>query len=389
MDFQERFKGRTTMMSKEGITAIVKDISETSTGIGKTPPPKSSIDFPRSPISEMNNNAKPPRSNNKKMDTVPSGSYQNTVEVFNSKGFSNGEANNPYLIYNPLPSMSEDAHHQPMPQYQRNHYQPPYSQPRPSPHSEDRVPANFYNANPTYQEVMLAAETSDNNFPRSNPRKPPLSKGNQGVQYNKEPISQAQQGYGRKGPTKVSSANREKDILINSSANIIGNHNNTPNHYIRSRDDEPLSPKANTGESFKPYTLKEYKERVKTNTYTYGGLGANIMTDEWFRKREKAEKMADFADQVKMRNTEKFLERLENDTGDYLPTKGKKPTKEPSKRERAIEFAKSVPKPKLKPRDVNENEEAYAAEAFRDNELEKLEREHRKYKDEIEKMKAK
>jgi hypothetical protein len=47
-----------------------------------------------------------------------------------------------------------------------------------------------------------------------------------------------------------------------------------------------------TGTNYRPYTLKDYKDRVKTNSYQYGGLGPNILTDEWQKRREKLEKMA-------------------------------------------------------------------------------------------------
>ena len=47
---------------------------------------------------------------------------------------------------------------------------------------------------------------------------------------------------------------------------------------------------------YKPYTLKDYKEIM--NVDTLGGLGANIGTEEWEKKKEKMDKMNDYAKNI-------------------------------------------------------------------------------------------
>ena len=44
---------------------------------------------------------------------------------------------------------------------------------------------------------------------------------------------------------------------------------------------------------YKPYTLKDYKEIM--NVDTLGGLGANIGTEDWTKKKEKMDKMSEYA----------------------------------------------------------------------------------------------
>ena len=48
--------------------------------------------------------------------------------------------------------------------------------------------------------------------------------------------------------------------------------------------------------AYKPYTLKEYKERQEN--FRLGGLGPN-MNDEWRERHRKLEMMQDFARKVK------------------------------------------------------------------------------------------
>ena len=90
--------------------------------------------------------------------------------------------------------------------------------------------------------------------------------------------------------------------------------------------------------NYKPYSLKEYKERhLDPSAYRMGGLGANIGTEEWEKQNNKVQAMKEFASKVKIENRARSMNP---------PKQRKEIEKEKSKREKAIEFAKNVPKPK-------------------------------------------
>lgn len=75
--------------------------------------------------------------------------------------------------------------------------------------------------------------------------------------------------------------------------------------------------------------------------YRMGGLGANIGTEEWEKKNSKLQAMKQFSSKVK----------ISNKASNPGPPKIKKEqVKEKSKREKALEFAKNVPKPKIPPK---------------------------------------
>lgn len=87
---------------------------------------------------------------------------------------------------------------------------------------------------------------------------------------------------------------------------------------------------------YKPYSLKEFKENYADPTkYRLGGLGADIGSEEWQRRHSKAQAMKEFASKLKTENRAKSLG----------PPKQRKIEKEVSKRDRALQFAKNVPKP--------------------------------------------
>ena len=101
-------------------------------------------------------------------------------------------------------------------------------------------------------------------------------------------------------------------------------------------------PKPQTTDSkknaYKPYTLKEYKDRQgDPKMYRMGGLGANIGTEEWQQRNSKLQAMKNFASKVKIENRA----RSQNP-----PKRKKEQPKELSKREKALQFARNVPKPK-------------------------------------------
>ena len=91
---------------------------------------------------------------------------------------------------------------------------------------------------------------------------------------------------------------------------------------------------------YKPYTLKEYKESRETQSKAstqVGGLGPNIGGEEWLKKKEKLDKMNEFAINVKllhMQNAQKLP-----------PSHLRKPKAEDvskSKRDIATEFGKKT-----------------------------------------------
>ena len=82
---------------------------------------------------------------------------------------------------------------------------------------------------------------------------------------------------------------------------------------------------------YKPYTLKDYKEIM--NVDTLGGLGANIGTEDWNKKKEKMDKMNEYA-----KNIFKKTKGNKNKNNDL---KNKK-KEEISTRKRASEYSKLI-----------------------------------------------
>ncbi len=75
-----------------------------------------------------------------------------------------------------------------------------------------------------------------------------------------------------------------------------------------------------------------------------GGLGANIGSEDWEKARKKQEFFTEYGKQIRMQNLNKQMQ------GGGKKREGQQP-KEMSKREKALEFASRVPKPKIKPKD--------------------------------------
>ena len=74
-----------------------------------------------------------------------------------------------------------------------------------------------------------------------------------------------------------------------------------------------------------------------TQNLKLGGLGANIGSDDWEKAKKKKELISEYAKNIKLQNTQKPPSRKrENDDK----------VKEKTSREKALEFAKNVPKPK-------------------------------------------
>ena len=53
---------------------------------------------------------------------------------------------------------------------------------------------------------------------------------------------------------------------------------------------------------YKPYGLKDYQDMKDQVPKDLGGLGSNVNTEDWYQKKQKMEKMALFAQNVKIFN---------------------------------------------------------------------------------------
>lgn len=93
----------------------------------------------------------------------------------------------------------------------------------------------------------------------------------------------------------------------------------------------------NRKNNFKPYTLKDYQNIKTDKYYELGGLGpANIGTEDWKLRKQALEKRIDYSRQI----------QLANYNAPVMIRKGNEPETEISKREKAIQFAKRIPKPR-------------------------------------------
>lgn len=73
-----------------------------------------------------------------------------------------------------------------------------------------------------------------------------------------------------------------------------------------------------------------------------GGLGANIGSEEWEKAKRKKEFYAEFGKQIRMQNLTKQLQLPKKEAG------SQNIHKEKSTREKAMDYVKSLPRPKAK-----------------------------------------
>lgn len=120
-----------------------------------------------------------------------------------------------------------------------------------------------------------------------------------------------------------------------------------------------------------------------------GGLGPNLDND-WEEKIKKNEKAKDFSNMIRGLNSEKISKQV---------VKPKIVEKAPTVRDKALAFARNVPKPKAKKIDnedqLGQTNKRSAAERQIDDEiyrmeddLEALERQHQFYQEKISKLKS-
>jgi hypothetical protein len=186
-------------------------------------------------------------------------------------------------------------------------------------------------------------------------------------------------------------------LEANAFGHMVGN---MTHQAVRGRQNEDSNP-FHAGEggknsgysktSYKPYSLKDYKDTKNKASVQLGGLGPNVGADEWQKSKEKKDKMSEFSQNVKMFNAHRAT-GMENN---IKPRKDKE--KESSKREIALKFAKNVPKPKPK-RDISQDDElpelgVQKAQSDKPvnyggyNDLDELEQKHMQYLAQLERMK--
>jgi len=132
-----------------------------------------------------------------------------------------------------------------------------------------------------------------------------------------------------------------------------------------------------------------------TKYYALGGLGANIGTEEWNSKKEKLARMTEYSKNV----TKACISQGKLDKPPMPPKKVIPQSVEEAKKKKAkmIEYSKQIPKPKKiisEPKtEIEEQNEEPATEnngpekEFQISEIEKLERQHAEYMEQIEKLK--
>ena len=144
-----------------------------------------------------------------------------------------------------------------------------------------------------------------------------------------------QNNYPNKENNKISNNPTNKKKLRPISAQNISNNNRS---YLTNNNNNitnlTLNNKSNMTNinryEYKPYTLKDYKEIM--NVDTLGGLGANIGTEDWNKKKEKMDKMSEYAKNIfKKTKTAKNKSTIKN-----------KKKEEISTRKRANEYSKLI-----------------------------------------------
>ncbi|KAL4493472.1 hypothetical protein ABPG72_007480 [Tetrahymena utriculariae] len=118
--------------------------------------------------------------------------------------------------------------------------------------------------------------------------------------------------------------------------------NQSRDNTNKSLNEMPSS--SNSLSNYKPYTLNEYKSIQKNANYKLGGLGPNVGNEDWQQKKEQLEKRQEFAKQIQQINSQVL--KSQQDQGKVAAIKFNKDT---SSREKALEFAKNIPKPQVNP----------------------------------------
>ena len=120
--------------------------------------------------------------------------------------------------------------------------------------------------------------------------------------------------------------------MIGRTKSYINNINTTINsNYGNNKSNITILTNMTSKYEYKPYTLKDYKEII--NVDRVGGLGANICTEEWEKKKEKMDKMSEYS-----KNIFKKAKNQKNRKN----SKNKQKNDELSTRKRANEYTKLI-----------------------------------------------
>ncbi|CAD8191751.1 unnamed protein product [Paramecium octaurelia] len=153
----------------------------------------------------------------------------------------------------------------------------------------------------------------------------------------------------------------------------------------RSKSAKQKLDSADESQRYKPYTLKDYEIMKKTANAKLGGLGPNLSGDEWAKEKEKVLKRQEFAEQVRQFNSTNII-----------TTRIREPKQsEPNARTKAMDFARNIPKPQIRKKDEQpiksipnkpSDNNNISRDPF-DDEIARLEKEHLKYLNQLDKMK--
>ncbi|KAM3137552.1 hypothetical protein pb186bvf_010342 [Paramecium bursaria] len=134
---------------------------------------------------------------------------------------------------------------------------------------------------------------------------------------------------------------------------------------------------------YRPYTYQDYEMMKKTAQTRLGGLGPNTGGEDWYKDKEKQAKRQQFAEYVKIFNSTNVT------TNNKIQAK---PMEQINARQKAMEFAKNIPRPPVRTQQQQQQQQQTTTvkqqpkDPF-DDEIAKLEREHLKYLNQLDKIK--
>lgn len=266
--------------------------------------------------------------------------------------------------YNPMMNA------QMIPQY--NPYPPMYN-----PYNPTAPPLNNYNrmANPmtgNYGNMQPLNSVNPYNTPQFIPQNSMLHKnetsfnqpiklmninntGNMsGLNTNRGNVIEEQQNTGKSRREQdkerikraASSKRSENDSSYISQKNSYLEHNTSkngpstnPESFSRVRNNSASRVRTNTDGSYKPYSLKDFKELSNTKV-TLGSLGPNIGTKEWEEKMEKMRKMEEYSNNVNKLH-QKYL-KVKKETPQERIERERRQKNEQTNRHKASEYGKLV-----------------------------------------------
>eukprot|EP00602_Paraphysomonas_sp_CaronLab_P008651 CAMPEP_0185036958 /NCGR_PEP_ID=MMETSP1103-20130426/30731_1 /TAXON_ID=36769 /ORGANISM="Paraphysomonas bandaiensis, Strain Caron Lab Isolate" /LENGTH=349 /DNA_ID=CAMNT_0027574733 /DNA_START=203 /DNA_END=1252 /DNA_ORIENTATION=+ len=114
-----------------------------------------------------------------------------------------------------------------------------------------------------------------------------------------------------------------------------------PERSVRSSEEQLYFERQPRDVNYKPYTLQDYKKIKPQNYVELGKLKPDLNTEELVAKRANAERIKEFSKNLHHYNKQ-AMPRRDQSAED-------KKKKEVSRREKALQFAQNIPKPKVKP----------------------------------------